>query len=285
MIRASFRLVPGVGAWLESRLWDAGVRSWGELAAAAPGDLPVPARTAARLQEAVRRAEAALAAGDAEALALMLPRAERWRLYAAFVEEACFLDVETDGGDGVTAVGLLDAAGPRVLLAGRDLDALPALSARWKLLVTFNGLAFDVPVLQRAFPGWRAPLAHVDLCHLWRRLGHAGGLKLLEHAEGLRRPPQVAHLNGLDAIRLWGAWLAGDAAALRLLLEYNLYDAVHLRTLADRGYNRMLARLRLPAAPVRVAEPGDLRYDVTRALQALAAYSTGGSSSPLKSSL
>lgn len=269
MIRSTFRLTPGIGAWLESRLWDAGVRTWDDLAAAPDAGLPVPARALARLREAVARAGAALAAGDAEALARLLPRAERWRLYPAFVEQACFLDVETDGGDGLTAVGLLDAAGPRVLLAGRDLHLLPELAAHWKLLVTFNGQAFDVPVLERAFRGFKAPLAHVDLCHLWRRLGHRGGLKLLETAEGLRRPPAVAGLSGLDAVRLWGGWLAGDAAALRLLAEYNLYDAVHLRTLADLGYNRMVERLRLPAPPVRVAEPGDFRYDVTRLLAAL----------------
>ena len=79
----------------------------------------------------------------------------------------------------------------------------------------------------------------------------------------------MAGLSGLDAIRLWQAWLDGDAGALRLLAEYNLYDAVHLRTLMDLGYNRMLTRLRLPAAPVRVAEPGDFRYDVSKALQVL----------------
>ncbi|MCM2333790.1 MAG: ribonuclease H-like domain-containing protein [Anaeromyxobacteraceae bacterium] len=268
MIRSSFRLTPGVGAWLESRLWDAGVRTWDDLLAAPPGDLPVPRKTADRLVEAVGRARVALAAGDAEALARLLPRAERWRLYAAFAEQACFLDIETDGGDAVTAVGLLDAGGPRVLLAGRDLAALPELASRWRLLVTFNGLAFDVPVLQRAFPGWRAPLAHLDLCHLWRRLGHRGGLKLLEKAEGVPRPAHLDGLSGLDAVRLWAAWQAGDAAALRLLVEYNLYDAVNLRTLADLGYNRMIARLRLPAAPVRVAEQGDFRYDLTRALMA-----------------
>ena len=269
MIRSTFRLTPGIGAWLESRLWDAGVRTWDDLAAAAPGDLPLPPRAVPRLREAVERARGALEAGHAEALALMLPRSERWRLYAAFLEQACFLDIETDGGDGVTAVGMLDAAGPRVLLAGRDLDRLPELAGAWKLLVTFNGLAFDVPVLQRAFRGWRGPLAHVDLCHLWRRLGHRGGLKLLEHEQGVRRPPAVAGLSGLDAVRLWASWQAGDAAALRLLAEYNLHDAVNLRTLADLGYNRMIERLRLPAPPVRVAEPGDFRYDLTKALLAI----------------
>jgi uncharacterized protein YprB with RNaseH-like and TPR domain len=253
VIRSSFRLTPGVGAWLESRLWDAGVRTWADLP---EGPLPaVGPKIGVRLREAVARAREALEAGDAEALARMLPRAERWRLYAAFADDACFLDIETDGTDRITAIGLLDRDGPRVLLAGRDLDEFEARAARWKLLGTFNGQAFDVPV---------QPLGH-----LWRRLGHAGGLKALEVAEGLHRPPHLAGLSGLDAVRLWHAWQAGDPGALRLLAEYNLYDAVHLRTLMDRGYNRMLTRLRLPAAPVRVAEPGDFRYDVSKALLVL----------------
>jgi uncharacterized protein YprB with RNaseH-like and TPR domain len=267
VIRSSFRLTPGIGPWLESRLWDAGVRRWEDLT---EGPLPgLGRRLGARLRDAVARARAALEAGDAEALARMLPRAERWRLYAAFAADTGFLDIETDGTDRITAIGLLDRGGPRVLLAGRDLAEFEAIAGRWKLLATFNGQAFDVPVLRRAFPGWTPPLAHVDLCHLWRRLGHAGGLKALELAEGLHRPPGVAGLGGLDAIRLWQAHLDGDGAALRVLAEYNLYDTVHLRTLLDRGYNRMLARLRLPATPVPVAEPGDFRYDLTRAVLAL----------------
>jgi uncharacterized protein YprB with RNaseH-like and TPR domain len=271
VIRSSFRLTPGVGAWLESRLWDAGVRSWDDLP---EGALPaVGPKVAARLRDAVARAGEALAARDAEALARLLPRAERWRLYAAFSADAGFLDIETDGTDRITAIGLLDRDGPRVLLAGRDLGDFVDIVSGWKLLGTFNGQAFDVPVLRRTFPRWTPPLAHVDLCHLWRRLGHAGGLKALEVAEGLLRPPHLAGLSGLDAIRLWQAWLDGDGAALRLLCEYNLYDAVHLRTLMDRGYNRMLARLRLPGAPVAVAEPGDFRDAVAEALRA---FQSGG---------
>jgi len=266
VIRSTFRLAPGVGPWMEARLWEAGITRWAEFPAAST---EVVSRTVDdRIRAAIARAEAALAAGDAEALAAMLPRAERWRLYAAFAGDAAFLDVETCGEE-LTCVGVLDASGPRILLRGRDLEAFPEAAQGWKLLVTFNGQSFDLPALRRAFPGWRPPRAHVDLCPLWRRLGHAGGLKLLERATGVGRPPHLEGLDGRDAVRLWRAHEEGDLEALRLFAEYNLHDAVNLRPLMDLGYNRMIERLRLPAAPVPVAERGEFRYDLTKLLLAL----------------
>lgn len=262
MIRNTFRLVPGVGPWAEGQIWKAGIRAWADVP-------PAPARILSprldpRLRDAVAHASALLAAGDADALATAVPRGERWRLLGEFAEDAAYLDIETDGGDTVTVIGLLDARGPRVLLAGRDLDDFPEIARTWKLLVTYNGLAFDVPLLRRRFPGWRPPVAHVDLRHLWHRLGHRGGLKLLEHEHGIFRPDRIARLDGRDAILLWRRHLDGDGDATRLLVEYNLRDAVDLRPLAERGYNRLVERL--GAAAPRLAESsfGDFAYDVTR---------------------
>jgi uncharacterized protein YprB with RNaseH-like and TPR domain len=163
-------------------------------------------------------------------------------------------------------VGILDRHGPRVYLRGRDLQAFPEATAGWKVIVTFNGASFDLPILRRAFPGWRPPLAHVDLRHLWWRLGHRGGLKLLEKEVGVGRPDHLDGVDGWEAVRLWRRHLDGDRRALRLLAEYNLYDAVNLRTLMDLGYNRLVERLSLPAAPVPVSHRGDVLYDLTRRL-------------------
>lgn len=266
MIHSTFRLAPGIGPSVEARLWEAGIARWDDFPAAPA--VAISRAMDGRIRAAVARARLALAAGDAEGLAGMLPRAERWRLYPAFASEAAFLDIETDGDD-ITCVGVLDAGGPRLFLRGRDLEDFPAAARAWKLLVTFNGQAFDLPALRRAFPGFRPPRAHVDLCHLWHRLGHAGGLKVLEREVGLARPPHLDGLGGRDAVRLWRTARDGDRAALQLFAEYNLHDAVHLRPLMDLGYNRLVERLRLPAAPVPVAERGDFRYDMTKLLLAL----------------
>ncbi len=266
MIRSTFRLVPGVGAWLESSLWNAGIRRWSDLAAAPAGALAP--RLDGRIRDAIAAAAAALRARDAERLARMIPVRERWRLYRAFAADAAFVDVERDG-DAITVVGVLDRDGPRLFLRGRDLDAFPEVAARWKLLVTYNGLAFDVPALEATFPGWRAPLAHVDLRHVWTRLGHQGGLKLLEHVTGVGRPDHVVRVSGADAGRLWRLGAEGDREALRALAEYNLYDAVNLKALMAIGYNRMIERHRMPAAPVARWERGGVRYDVTKLVLAL----------------
>ncbi len=271
MIRSSFQLTPGVGSHRERLLWEAGCTGWDLFGPARP--LPRSCKLSPSLRErlcaAVAVAREHLAAGDAEALAAMLPCRERWRLYAAFAPDAAFLDIETDGGDTVTAVGVLDREGPRIFLRGRDLPAFLERAESWKLLVTYNGLSFDVPVLERTFPAWRPPRAHVDLRHLWARLGHRGGLKLLEAATGVGRPAHLCGLDGLAAVRLWRLHEEGDPRALRLLAEYNLYDAVNLKALMALGYNRMLSRLSLPGAEVEPWHRGDALYDISKTLLAL----------------
>jgi uncharacterized protein YprB with RNaseH-like and TPR domain len=268
VIRATFQLVPGLGPWRERQLWAAGVTSWDALPPAP--DVVLSPRLDGRLREAVARAEDALGRGDAEALARMLPRRERWRLYAAFAEDAAFLDVEADADGRLSVVGVLDRSGPRLFVQGRDLHRFPEAARGWKLLVTYNGESYDAPLLEAAFPGWRAPAAHVDLRHLFGRLGHSGGLKLLEEEAGVGRPDHLKSLRGRDAVRLWARHVEdADRAALLALAEYNLYDAVNLKALMALGHNRMIERLRLPAAPVPRWERGEVLYDVTKLLLAL----------------
>ena len=280
MLSSSFQLGPGLGCRSEQLLWQAGIVRWEDYGRSAVA-LSRPAD--ARLRAAIPEARAAFAAGDAARLAELLPSAEHWRLYAAFAAGAAYLDIETSddavGACAISAVGILDRSGPRILLAGRDLERFPELARGWSLLVTFNGSSFDVPILRRAFPDWQPPRGHVDLRHVLRRLGHTGGLKTIERRLPLLHLTRPAHLAGLAGGN--AGWLflrgrAGDRAALRRFAEYNLYDVINLRTLMAHAYNALLdAQVRrapaLAACAPHVAVPGrgDVLYDVSKILLAL----------------
>jgi uncharacterized protein YprB with RNaseH-like and TPR domain len=92
----------------------------------------------------------------------------------------------------------------------------------------------------------------------------------------LARPAHLAGLGGWDAGWLWrrGRGRHGDRDALRLFVEYNLHDVIHLRTLIAYAYNALTDRIAEPAVRARVrAVPvpsrGDVLYDVSKILLSL----------------
>ena len=276
MLESTFQLAPGIGPVREQRLWRAGITCWGDLVPSRRVSLP--ARAYRALRDAVTEAGDALARRDADQLAALLPSGEHWRLLPAFGDDAGYLDIETGDDavafEGISAIGLYDRRGPRLFLGGRDLDQFPAVARGYSMLVTFNGLSFDLPILRRAFPEWRPPVCHLDLRHVLARAGWAGGLKSIERELGLRRPDHLDGVGGWDAVWMWRRGREGDRAALRLFAEYNLYDVINLRTLVAVAYNALVDAVDEPAvreAAPRLAVPGrgDVLYDVSKILLAL----------------
>jgi len=276
VIQSTFQLAPGLRTAREQRLWEAGIACWDDFLAAPGGVLP--ARAERRLRGAIAAARAAVAARDPGELATLLPSTEHWRLLPAFGADAAYLDIEVGddvvGFEGISAIGICDARGPRLLLGGRDLSDFPAAVRGCSMLVTFNGLSFDVPILRRAFPDWQPPRCHVDLRHLLRRAGWDGGLKPIERALGLRRPDHLDGIGGWDTCWLWRRGRDGDRAALRRFAEYNLYDVIGLRSLAAIAYNALVEAIAVEAVRdtvPRLSVPGrgDVLYDVSKILLAL----------------
>ena len=239
MLTRTFLHFPQVGERRERALWRFGFCDWHAIVRSVA---PSPWRHL--WDEWQREAEMSLRAyevGDATYFASRLPKSAWWRAIPDFVHRAVFLDVETDGTHRITVLGIADGEGYRAFVRGQDdWDEARERLESAKMLVTYGGSHFDLPVLRANFPDWQLPPLHLDLCPLLRRLGLRGGLKAVERQVGLSRSPETDGLNGWDAVHLWWRYVDyNDERALATLLRYNREDVVHLSPLLALVYERL----------------------------------------------
>lgn len=257
MLENSFIFAPGINEDLEQELWARGVVSWSVLqkhpgeAAAAIGE----ARSR-KLLAAVSEATAARSAADVTWFRKNWPDKELWRLWEGFCapEERALVDIETTGRtpgyDQITVIGLSDGTRERAFVADRPqegdealTDYLEAIKA-YKLIVTFNGIGFDMPFIEKHFrnASYRCEQPHLDLLWPARAIGLSGGLKDMEKQIGITRDAGIAEMRGSEAITLWGQWQQrGDRAAYDRLVVYCKADCTNLKDFADHIYARKKA--------------------------------------------
>jgi uncharacterized protein YprB with RNaseH-like and TPR domain len=253
MLTSSFCFLRGLSEDQERALWARGVTSWA-VARDQQGEVAevIGNSRAGKLVEMIGEAERAQAAGDLAWYLANWPEREVWRLWSGFAtdEQMALVDIETTGltpgYDQITVIGLSDGSRNRAFVAGRPqpgddpLDRFPeALKAR-RLLVTFNGVNFDAPFIERHFrpTGFRWELPHLDVMLLARQMGLQGGLKELEVKLGIARDDEIKGVRGNEAVQLWGQWKNGDANAYKRLVTYCLADCANLRRIADILYRR-----------------------------------------------
>ena len=267
MIDGSFAFVRGVGPAREKQLRSLGIRRWSDF----PEEGEVLSPTLDRaIREAVAKAAPAMDEGRWGSLWDLFPARERWRFIPSLEAEACYLDIETTFDGQVTVIGCYDERrGPRLYVRGHNLGDF-VRERTPQAYVTFNGASFDLPVLERTFRGWRAEAPHLDLRQVAWCLKEGGGLKAIEARWGLERPTHLTGLGGAEAPVLWRSFArTGDEASLRRLLEYNLYDVVQLRLVAQIACERLAEKHGGQWRPSPRFDRGDVIADLGRAVEAV----------------
>lgn len=166
-------------------------------------------------------------------------------------EEILFFDTETTGLSGGTGTlaflvgcGTLDARGLKVhqfLMRDYDeeiyvLQAFQTLLQKAKLIVTFNGASFDIPLLQSRFTMHRMHRdisfpPHLDLLHIARRvyklrIGRCSLTSLEEQVLGEKRNNDMP---GSQVPETYFRFLkTGNLAVLEPVLQHNAKDIVSL---------------------------------------------------------
>lgn len=238
MLTRTFSHLPGLGLKTERRLWAQGCETWDQFLAE-PRRFTVGSASRDLILRGVQKSKDALLARNHQFFRGALKVTDVWRAWPEFKDSCAYLDIETDGGSGpesITCIGIWDGRGFQCLVKGEDLGNFPDVISHYQMIVTFYGSAFDLPVIQRAFPRCRLDQLHLDLCFALKNLGMRGGLKKIELDNGIQRPAEIAGLNGNDAVLLWRRHLRGSGDALEKLIAYNRADVVNLERLTEIAY-------------------------------------------------
>ena len=246
-----------------------------KLKAAAPRQPSPPKRGPedCMLRETVTPLESFTLPGQIEGGALEIMQGSPYPDYRR--EDFCFLDTETTGlshGAGTVAflvgVGFFDESGFTVrqyLMRDYDeeiflLSHIAEEMNRRKILCTFNGATFDLPLLEARFTMQRMRdqlprMPHVDLLpasrRVWKlRLKKCNLTSLEEAVLGLKREDDLP--GALVPERYFSFLQTRDFSLLEDVLEHNGQDIVSLAHILDR-------LLRLHKTPLECADgPEDL---------------------------
>ncbi len=258
MLQQTFMHIPGIGPKTERGLWNAGVDSWNAFFKQTSLKLSASKRRA--IADALTESRHQLDRRDPVYFAQRIPASQQWRLFREFRDQTAYLDIETTGLEAdcaISTIAVYDGSTMATYVNGQNLNDFIDDIRRYKLLVTYNGKCFDVPVIERVF-GLTLDHAHIDLRYVLAGLGLKGGLKRCEAQLGMNRG-DLEEIDGLFAVVLWKAYLRNrDEEALETLLAYNLQDAINLESLMVTAFNLNVRQtpfdrqFRLPMPPTPV---------------------------------
>lgn len=243
MLRSSFIMLDKVGLRKEKSIWQQGIETWNDfLAKQVKG---ISKKRKEEYNRIIRLAKLNLDYENSLYFREALPPSEMWRIYPEFKEKSAFLDIETSGCY-ITVVGIYNGYEVKHFVKGFNLDRNAILQElyKYKILLTFNGSSFDIPMLER-FLKHKIKIAHIDLRHVCARIGLKGGLKSIERQLGIKRANEVCSMIGNDAVFCWEMYLhTGNREYLDLLLKYNAEDVLNLKPLAEFAVKELWEKVR-----------------------------------------
>ena len=240
MLQNTFLHLRKVNLKQEQKLWSKGITTWDHYEAAFDRQLDLFEVSKATFSVSRENLEKSNLGYFVE----RIPVSEYYRIALNCPNDVLFLDIETTGSgfrfDQITVIGwsLGDEFG--FYIDGEDHGPMLEAIRKARVIVTFNGTGFDLPIVKRAFPEAEFPRCHIDLRYLTRRVGLRGGQKKIEKAIGMYRETDILDMTGEQAPRLWSEYLRGDREALNTLIRYNYADVYGMKVILDHAIGEII---------------------------------------------
>ncbi len=236
MIEKTFTFLSGIGSKKEKSFYSQGIKSWNSFLETKKVK-GISKERKNLIGEEIKKAKKELYDGKLSYFLKNLPQKDSYRLYEFLKDEIVFLDIEVDSDRNIIVIGLFDGFESKFLVKGVNLyrDILKKELEKYKLIVTFNGSSFDLPLIEKQFD-LPITLLHIDLKHLCRKVGLKGSLKKVESQLNLKRP---AHLYGHPADAWRTAHASRDDRYIKAMLNYNEEDLINLKPILDHCYKKL----------------------------------------------
>jgi uncharacterized protein len=240
LIETSFLQFTGIGKKTLSKLLDAGYTNWSSVIEN-PYHLPFGSGMSTRLIGEIHEYKVQLQKQNIAFFTDRLAAEDKWKILADYYDKISYFDIETNGniyGDTITVIVCLHKGKFYRYVNRENIESFLELLVDVDLLVSFNGISFDIPMVQNFFNIPSIPCPHIDLRWVCYHKNLRGGLKSIEKQMNIQRPEHLDGVDGMDAIVLWHNWIKNnDVASRQLLLEYCEMDVVSLQLLTEKLIN------------------------------------------------
>ncbi|MBN2459368.1 ribonuclease H-like domain-containing protein [Candidatus Woesearchaeota archaeon] len=171
-----------------------------------------------------------------------LPLSHWKKLYQQYKHQALCIDVEATYWNG--PISVIGAYRPKdgeidytAYVRGESLtrENLMQAFSKCKLLITFNGMKYDVPEIEKQFPRVLPKnIPVIDLYLIAKQLNLDTGLMVLENTFKILRKKEVEGKKHIST-KMWKKYeQKKDKRALNTLIEHNRQDTINLYPLAEK---------------------------------------------------
>ncbi len=149
MLSHTFLHIPGIGDRLERMLWTNKIYTWDDFLGSTQSKQLIGGRHRT-ITKYIEKSKKNL--DNIQFFKKLLPSRELWRLFSHFHDKTACVDIESiykNSAHHITVIGLYGKGRMKSFVQGDNLEKFKEEISHYDLIITYNGMCFDLPVYEK----------------------------------------------------------------------------------------------------------------------------------------